>query len=331
MSSNLYQAANGTYYARIQIRGRDVRRSLRTTDRRVARQRLKDLLEEAENARTGVRAPETRTWEDAVVRWEELQFSELRPATQRRYRISLRQLHPHFCGRDLTHISPAAVHEYVAARRRKKVSPATVRRDLMVMSRVMQAARRAGWVKSNPVPDEMSEIKERREAIHPVNLRDLAILLGVAPKGLKDMLRFLARVGCRQEEAASLEWSQVDLSPERPTVTFIKTKTRAPRVIRLSARTANELRRLRPEGAAGHVFTNRAGGRFANMPGRFRTLMATAKPRISRVFRCHDLRHTYAIRALQKGTPIYNVSQHLGHSSVKTTEIYAAWLSTRIR
>lgn len=331
MSSNLYQAANGTYYARIQIRGRDIRRSLRTTDRRTARQRLKELLEKAEDQRAGIKPPEVRNWEDAVVRWEELQFADLRPSTQTRYRTSLRQLHPCFAGRNISLITSRDVHEFVAARRRTRTSGATIRRDLMVMGRIMRVARRAGWITANPVPDEMEEIKERREPIRPVALRDLARLTRRAPPGMRDMIRFLARTGCRQEEAASLSWEQLDLKAPCPTVTFARTKTRSPRVVRLSTRQARELQRSRPENASGYVFRNPSGQRYTNVPGRFRVLLASAIPDKARHFRCHDLRHTYAIRALQQGASIYDVSQQLGHSSVKTTEIYAAWLSRRIR
>ncbi|WP_084698673.1 tyrosine-type recombinase/integrase [Muricoccus aerilatus] len=38
------------------------------------------------------------------------------------------------------------------------------------------------------------------------------------------------------------------------------------------------------------------------------------------------MRHTWAIRVLQKGSDIYAVSRHLGHSNVRTTEIHVAWL-----
>lgn len=331
MSSNLYQAANGTYYARIQINGRDIRRSLRTTDRRAARLRLKELIEKAADQRAGIKPTEVKTWEDAVVRWEELQFGDLREGTQTRYKTSLRQLHPYFAGRDVERITTSDIHEYVAARRRKKISGATIRRDLMVMGRVMRIARRAGWIDVNPVPEEMGEIKERREPIKPVAIADLARLTRRAPPGFRDMVRFLARTGCRQEEAASLSWEQLDLTSDEPTATFTKTKTRAPRVIRLSKRAAMELLRIRPSRAKGFVFLSPAGKRYSNVAGRFRVLMEKAVPEIARRFRCHDLRHTYAIRALQRGVPIYEVSQQLGHSSVKTTEIYTAWLSRRIR
>ena len=50
-------------------------------------------------------------------------------------------------------------------------------------------------------------------------------------------------------------------------------------------------------------------------------------------FPFHHLRHRYAVDYLKTprpdGTPasIYLLSQHLGHTSVKTTEVYLAYLS----
>lgn len=37
----------------------------------------------------------------------------------------------------------------------------------------------------------------------------------------------------------------------------------------------------------------------------------------------HTLRHTYASHLVMNGTPLYTVSQLLGHSDSKTTQIYA--------
>lgn len=42
-------------------------------------------------------------------------------------------------------------------------------------------------------------------------------------------------------------------------------------------------------------------------------------------FRIHDLRHDYAIHEIRKGRDIYDLSHHLGHSSVKVTEIYLGY------
>ncbi len=44
--------------------------------------------------------------------------------------------------------------------------------------------------------------------------------------------------------------------------------------------------------------------------------------------RLHDLRHTYASRLVQRGVPLYTVSQLLGHASLKMTLRYSH-LATR--
>lgn len=328
---NLWRHANGTYYARIQVNGRDVRKSLRTTDVRAARKLLKKVIEQAANRRAGIAEPEKHTWEEAVVRWSDLQMADLRPGTQKRYLTSLGQIHPYFSGRDVASITSVDVHDYTVARRRKGASSATVRRDLTIMSRVMRVAKRAGWISANPVPEEMEEIPERREPIRPVPIRALAKLTRRAPPGFRDLIRFLARTGCRQEEGASLEWSQLDLRSVPATCTFSRTKTRSPRVIELTARLADDLRRMPHDPDSPYVFRSPAGKRYTNVPGRFRVLVRKALGEGEDVFRCHDLRHTYAIRALQQKTPIYDVARQLGHSSVKTTEMYAGWLSRSIR
>ena len=329
MPANLYQRNGSPYWwARIQINGRDERRSLRTANRAEAKRRLKALIEEAERERAGLSPREVYYWQDAVVRWSEMELAGLRPSTVSRYMTSLTQLDPYLKGKALPTISTATIHAYAAARLKSGVTQATVRRDLTVASRVLQVAKRAGWIAANPVPEEAGELTERREPIQPVTLRQLGLITRRFPAGLVDMVRFLARTGCRQEEAASLEWEQLDLSSG--TATLAKTKTRSPRVIGLSTQTVRDLARIKPKGATGHVFRSPSGKRYTNIPGRWRVLVRLAlKPKPGEaVPRCHDLRHTYGIRALQQGMDIYALARHLGHSSVKTTERYVAWIRT---
>nr|WP_181441940.1 tyrosine-type recombinase/integrase [Swingsia samuiensis] len=130
--------------------------------------------------------------------------------------------------------------------------------------------------------------------------------------------------------AASLEWKQINFRTIPVTCTLIKTKTRSPREINLSERVVHDLKRLHQgRGKSKYVFISPLGERYTNVSGRFRILTSKAMLDKGRHFRCHDLRHTHAIRALQSGAFIYDVARALGHSSVKTTEVYTAWL-TRI-
>jgi integrase/recombinase XerD len=46
-----------------------------------------------------------------------------------------------------------------------------------------------------------------------------------------------------------------------------------------------------------------------------------------RPFRFHDLRHVHAVDWLKSGRSIYVLQQRLGHTSVKTTEMYLAFLT----
>jgi integrase/recombinase XerD len=46
-----------------------------------------------------------------------------------------------------------------------------------------------------------------------------------------------------------------------------------------------------------------------------------------RPFRFHDLRHVHAVNWLKSGRSIYVLQQRLGHTSVKTTEMYLAYLT----
>ena len=44
-------------------------------------------------------------------------------------------------------------------------------------------------------------------------------------------------------------------------------------------------------------------------------------------FRFHDLRHRHAVDWLKNGKSIYDLQLRLGHTSVKTTEIYLTYLT----
>lgn len=68
---NLYRRGP-VYWARVQIAGRDVRQSLRTSDRAEALKRLTAILKDAERIRFGEDA--RHRYEEAVVAWAESGF-----------------------------------------------------------------------------------------------------------------------------------------------------------------------------------------------------------------------------------------------------------------
>ncbi|WP_145702233.1 tyrosine-type recombinase/integrase [Azospirillum baldaniorum] len=135
--------------------------------------------------------------------------------------------------------------------------------------------------------------------------------------------------GCRQEEVAGLTWKLVNRKAE--TVTFLKTKTSRLRTIRLDPDTLTMLTALPHFLGSDAVFWHGKGARYLNVSSRFREMVRSAQ-RVGtpfRPFRCHDLRHGFAIRSLQNGWDIYALPKHLRHSSVRTTEIYLGYVPAR--
>jgi integrase/recombinase XerD len=46
-----------------------------------------------------------------------------------------------------------------------------------------------------------------------------------------------------------------------------------------------------------------------------------------RPFRFHDMRHLHAVTWLKDGRSIYDLQNRLGHTSIKTTEMYCVYLT----
>lgn len=329
MPDNLYRRGR-VWWGRIQVASTERRRSLRTTDRAEARRRFQAWAKELQGAAHF--AERRMTWLAAVSRcMSEVFPHSLKPGALQRYKVSLKQLDGHFRNKYLDEITRRDVATYVG--KRAGVSNATKRRDLTAASQVFEAAAAWGACDHNPFLEfNRKTIRERREPIRPPDPGSVALVIARMPDRLADMVRFLYLTGCRQEEAASLEWPQVDL--QRGEILLTKTKTNRPRRITIDAATVALLSKLPRSIKSPVVFYHGNGERYRNVASRFRAIVAavaqsaqkSAQP--FRRFRCHDLRHGYAIRELQQGRDIYDLSRHLGHRSVKTTEVYLAYIRT---
>jgi len=345
MAKSIYKRG-GIWWGRKQVDGRVHRRSLRTRDRAEALKRYNGWVEDLTAA---VHFGESRMlWQDAVLKWvQDVMPGSVSKRTADRYVLSLRNLHPLLVGKPIDSITRATVAEVVAKRKRggykvtperpplKPVTNATIRRDLTAASQVMQAAISWEAAEANPFLNyDKRQVRERREPIRPPAAEDVAFVIGLASsQGFADLLRFLDQTGARENEGAQLEWRDIDF--ERGQVTLYKTKRQRARRIRLTPETIAMLS-ARPRALGSpYVFWHGTGEPFRNAASNFGRLMrraqkqAQSETREFRRFRAHDLRHGYAIRELLNGRDIYDLSRHLGHTSVKTTEMhYLAWLDT---
>jgi len=339
---NLYRR-EGVWWLRATVRGQEVRESLRTRDVKTAR-KLRDLkLEEIRGARW--RGEERVSWKAAVAAWGESALGQIGPNTAKRYAVSLKQCEAWLSKYDIDKIDGKVIQTLVTARRAEGATPATVRRDLTAISRVLEYAEANEWREGNPTLSKRRLLRERRDPILLPTPEAIEDVLAACSRRFAALVRAAELTGCRQAELVGARWR--DFS-ERDGALEIIGKGVKRRTIQLSAEaTAHFSAQPRtlmapkadtpantPRAAVSPlIFCRESGEPFKSAASDFghrrRVAAARAKRdgRTLQLFRFHDLRHLFAVRYLRDGGGIYELSKHLGHTSVQTTEIYLAFLT----
>ena len=131
-------------------------------------------------------------------------------------------------------------------------------------------------------------------------------------------LRLLILTGCRRNEILTLKWEDVDLEARELRLRDSKT---GPRVVPLPAAAASLLAaHPRTPGNPWVITGAKPGGRLSNLNDHW--LRIRAKAGLHDV-RLHDLRHSFASRALALGESLPTIGRLLGHGQVATTARYA--------
>lgn len=326
MPKGLY-TRNGIYWARFKVRGIEYRESLRTRSLAVAERRLKAAREAVED-RAFYGASEAVTWPQAVVAWDAwIKQQGKRPATIKRYLVSLTQLRPWLDPLDVQRIDNETVRQIVRDRSKLRISNATIRRDLTAMASVLDAAIDEGWIAENPAHSfDRRRLKEQRDPIVLPDDASIAAVLAVGSRFI-DMAGVARLTGMREEEIASLRHDQVDR--DRMAISLTHTKGRRAREVPIDAETLAIIDRQPQFLRSPFVFWRGAGERFKNVASQFYATVARVARKAAqdgrdfRRFRFHDLRHLFAVEYLREGRgSLYELQQRLGHTSVKTTEQY---------
>lgn len=325
--SNLYKRGE-TWWARFKIAGVEYRRSLRTPVRSKAERRLKALKEDIEEeARFGIVPPQS--WQDAVLSWNTHATGDLSPKTLKRYLTSLRQVDTWLNGMEVRRIDIAKLREMVKGRRVAGATTATIRRDLTAISSVLDHAIDEGWTEENPTLTlRHRRMREKRDPIVLPDDDEIALVKAEAPDRFADAMDFARETGMREEEIFGLTWKQLASD-----ITIYGKRNRL-RVIPYTRRAQKIAERQARHIKSPFVFYHGDGERWKSPASRFGDIRRRAARKAAqteggfRGFRFHDFRHLYAVEYLKAGKgSLYDLQQLLGHASVKTTEIYLAFLT----
>ncbi len=147
---------------------------------------------------------------------------------------------------------------------------------------------------------------------------DEAEARGGASAGAIAAIRLLMLTGCRKNEILTLRWQDVDLAAGELTLADSKT---GPRAVPLPPSAVTLLAGLpRKPGSPWVIPGRKAGTHIRDLDGAWQAVRTRARLDGLHV---HDLRHSYASRALALGESLPMIGKLLGHRRIDTTARYA--------
>ena len=228
-------------------------------------------------------------------------------------RACLRAFLDAYGNRSLDALLPAQVDQFKAARA-IDVSPRTVNHELQVVHLLFAAAVRWNVLERNPAAG-VKRLKVPRKVIRVLSAEEEPRLLAAAPDHLRDLILLVLHTGLRKSEALGLRWKDIDL--EERVLTVRAGKGDKARFIPINNTAAAALGRRRRD--VGHVFTWQGKPILDIKMSWTRTLRRAGIHGLT----FHNLRDTFATRAVHRGVNLVTLRDLLGHSTIEMTVKYA--------
>ncbi|MEO6751715.1 MAG: tyrosine-type recombinase/integrase [Chthoniobacteraceae bacterium] len=306
----LYRNNHGTYFALLKVRGKQIKRSLKTKDSPVAKRRLAAMRTKIH----GLAGEEgSVTFDDLAARWLAFIKPDLRPRSWQRLEGIVRLVKPFFRGTPVRSIGQTQFEAW-KIKRAPLVAARTFNYEREVLRRVLEYARTTlRIILENPA----LEIKKRKvgkaEVVIPTKdqFRLLVETLRAEPrvKEAADFVELLGYSGMRLGEATQVCWRDVKFNSDTLLITGGEqgTKNHEVRTIplfsplrRLLERLADKDRKLANE----RIFSLYSA----------KTAIGTAckKAGLSQ-FGHHAMRHFFCSNAIEAGCDFKVIAGWLGH------------------
>ena len=305
---------SGTYFGRVRVNGKLIRRSLETHVLTVAKLKLSDFLQD--HRRLAVNKGQSVNGEVIIelFRKEIEDDHNNKPRTKlykREVLTALKKTWPELYSTDIAKISRKDCNEW-AARYGKHYSATRFNGALGVLRRIFEMAIEQGYRVDNPAQFVDRRRVKPKELHLPSQAQFHEMTNHIETSGAaqaKDsanLFRFLAFAGLRIDEARHVVWSDVDFT--KGLLHARITKNGKDRWIPLNSSLRQLLEQMRaeraresPDQTVMRVFEcQKSMDRAAKLAG------------VKRITH-HDLRHLFATRCIEAGVDIPTVSRWLGH------------------
>lgn len=335
------------------ITGKQVQRTITGKTQKEVAQKMREIAVEVDQGT--YKAPCKLTLGEWLDIWKAEYTGDVKPSTAYLYGRNIDQyIIPYLGAVKLEKLTPLQVQEFYNRLLKpdkedaRPLSAKTVRNVHGVLHKALEQAVQVGYIRSNPA-NACKPPRAAKAEIRPLDADQVSAFLkslqGHPHEYLYQVTMF---TGLRQGEVLGLTWDCLDM--ERGTLLVkqqlrreqkkggkyyfsltknnkIRVLTLAPSVVRLF-----RLQKIRQNGMrakAGElwqetnlIFTNEMGDRLS-----YRTVYDCFKRVMVKIgapsTRFHDLRHTYAVMAIQSGDDIKTVQENLGHATAAfTLDVY---------
>src|SRR3989339_1283665 len=313
----------GVWWTCIRYEDKKVQKSLETDDRRLAQAiEAKIRAEIAEGKFFDKPVGQSKTFKDMMEKFMQEHAPKVSKNMQKSYASSLKHLATFWGNSKLSDIKPKLISEYKVLRKNKGIKPATINRELAMLSKAFNlAVKEWEWIKDNPVSKVPKE-KEDNERDRWLNAEDEKRLLENSLSWLKDIIIFDLNTGLRQDELLSLTWDRVDLF--RKVIIIQESKNGKPRTIPLNQIALDILmEKTKVRSLKGDFVFPSSVMTKMNRRNLVRAFDIAREKASIQNFHFHDVRHCFATRLAQRGVDIYRISKLLGHLNITMTQRYA--------
>jgi integrase len=309
----LYRSADsGIFYGIFSRKGDQIKKSLKTTDKELARRRLEALRQKV--ARLNTKVGKAILFGDFAKRWLDAVGGAMKRSSRVRRESAITALRPHFTN-TVRAIDKSQVDAW-AASRNKTVAARTFNIERETLIQILDYAMREGLILENP-----GRVVERRKqhqarVVIPSRVQFKTLLRTLRQSDVRyhvaaDLCELLAYSGCRLGEATAMTWGEVSLELKNFTVTGGEygTKNHEARTIPLFPALQEFLLRLQASMSKRPESTDRIV-RIDNAKKAMASACETAKlPH----FHHHSLRHFFCSNAIEVGIDFKTIAGWLGH------------------
>ena len=316
----LYKRSNGYWYIGYFDNGRKRWKSTFATLKSDA---LRALVEFRDSPKS---SPSKIPLSEFIMQFCQLRTSDLRKTTIEKIYLPAFRSFQSICGD-----KPLAVYslkdvELYKSQRLKSCTPTTVNIEFRSLRAAFTCAVKWQLLQDNPFAKSSRVRVPERLPLHFSREEFNKFLSLVREQHLKELFLFAALTGLRQGEILNLEWTSIDLEHRLIFVVnsngFL-TKSGKCRVVPMSDYVFEMLSRRGLAREFSDKVFHRQGKKLTQSYVEHKFKRYLREVGLNDDLRFHSLRHTFATWLVQSGVGLYEVQKLLGHSDVRTTQIYS--------